>query len=235
MSVDIEKYENLPQREGRRDLLAGEWGSRRSANHKVNGVFPYKIINRVIKAYINKPFDKAFSYYCSLVPIYQQHLFIEEFQPKRWRNNNEYYLDSAGTIKKRKVYKDKSVTFYSIDYEYRYEYFRNGKQLREWEFPKSTDERVCVVIGGYKKTFSSKKDPEFIKLTAEKMQQLKKIKRERDKQWASKEFVFLTQEEQKIINDREIDIIKRDSHCFNEDSFKGIEYHGQKHKRKDTE
>lgn len=77
----------------------GDWGYGKSGHHKVGDYYPYDIAKRVIKKYLGKSFDDAFSYYCTLVPKYMQHIFLEEFQPLRrsWYRQ-AYYINSDKII-----------------------------------------------------------------------------------------------------------------------------------------
>jgi hypothetical protein len=229
---EVEELDNLPFREGynKSRLRAGEWSARKSECHKVGDYYPWTIAERVIKSFIGKPFNKAFSYFCTLVPVYQQHIFLEEFQPKRWRNRG-YYLDKGNNIRIHKEHKDKSVWFYPIDYECKIERTRNGRALFYWEYEEPGDVKK-VTETGFKKKFSSKKEPEYKKLVAEKLQQMKKIEKEKRKERTAKDYIFLTQDEQQKINDQLLDNIRRDAHGFDEESFMCIEYHGKKRKRK---
>jgi len=74
------------------------WRHRHSENHRVNDIWPWDRIDKLLKKYIGKPFDDAFSYYCKQVPKYQQHIFLEYFSPSHYRWRDEYYIDDDGLI-----------------------------------------------------------------------------------------------------------------------------------------
>ena len=62
----------------------------------------------------------------------------------------------------------------------------------------------------------------------------RKAHREYKKQQKEIQYSFLTKDEQRRIKERETDLVKRDSHGFNDESFKGEYYHGQKRKKKEV-
>ena len=121
---DIEKLDNLPHKESRKDALSRHdlWNyNRHSDYHQVNGEFPHQHVERILKKYTGKPFDDAFSAYCQIVPVYQQKYFLEEFEK---RPNLRYYgfydhwtVDKKGNIKleKREV-KKPPISIQSDDY-----------------------------------------------------------------------------------------------------------------------
>ena len=99
----------------------GDWEYGKSGHHKVGDYYPYDIAKRVIKKYLGKSFDDAFSYYCTLVPKYMQHIFLEEFQPSRYSwYRQSYYINSNKIICESKPNKRKkySLIVKSPDYTY---------------------------------------------------------------------------------------------------------------------
>jgi hypothetical protein len=106
-NYDIDKFENLPQKESNKHLLyKGErWKWKRGELHKVNGEYPWKHVQRILKAYVGKHFDDAFSAYCKIVPDYQQKCFLEEFERDTriymsyW---DEWIVDDDGIIRFKK-------------------------------------------------------------------------------------------------------------------------------------
>ena len=122
---DIEKLDNLPYKESRKDALSRHelWDyGRHSDYHQVNGEFPYEHVQRILKKYNGKSFDDAFSAYCKIVPVYQQKYFLEEFEKRPSVHFYGYYdhytVDVKGNIKfeKREV-KKPPVSIYSDDYK----------------------------------------------------------------------------------------------------------------------
>lgn len=81
-------------------------------------------------------------------------------------------------------------------------------------------------------TFESPKEKGFKRYMWEAIKSSRKAHRKYKKRQKEKEYSFLTQSEKARIEQRKIDLIKRDSHGFDEESFKGEHYHGQKRKKK---
>lgn len=107
------ELEDVSRITGRKYALAYgnyNWRSHRKSDiHRVGDYYPYDIAERVAKKYTGKKFDDAFSYYCTLVPKYQQRVFLEFFEFKRYRRYTFYYINSQGIIcykgpERRKVY-----------------------------------------------------------------------------------------------------------------------------------
>ena len=81
------------------------WSSKNDVYHKVDGISPWKRIKRILNDHIGKPFDTAFSVYCSQVPVYQQKFFIDELDNKHnhWKHSelwDYFYVDKNGCIQK---------------------------------------------------------------------------------------------------------------------------------------
>lgn len=79
----------------------------RGPMHTVDGVWPYEIARRIIKKYIGKQWDKAYSEYCSKVPWYQKNVFKEEFRDKNYRYSTSYIVDKNGCIQYSRMDKRK--------------------------------------------------------------------------------------------------------------------------------
>lgn len=77
------------------------WGHKSVYDHKIDGVSPYTIIRRVLTHNLGKSFDSTFSYFCKLVPKYQQNLFLQEFEDRRC-NGSDYFVDDDGNIQVNK-------------------------------------------------------------------------------------------------------------------------------------
>lgn len=70
-----------------------------------SGKDPYKILYRVLDSYIGKQFDKAFSYFCTLVDFQFQYIFLKEFEKHDiyyYSFLNYYYVDKVGNIQVHK-------------------------------------------------------------------------------------------------------------------------------------
>ena len=170
-------FDMLPTRESMR-INYDKWG-KNNRYHVVGGLYYWDIINNVLSKFENEHVNVAFSYYCTIVPKYQQHLFWEHVN----FNSNliNYKITDVGIIKKQVKYTDKTVTFYSLDYEHEIEYYKDGHRifsLGEYMYYQYYDSKKIVVTSGFSKTFTSSNDPEYKKLIKEKEQQIKKINRE---------------------------------------------------------
>lgn len=130
MKIDIinQDFDKLPFRES--ILNRVKYGTKiqrwrknysRGEYHKVEDYYPWDIVNRVIKYFIGKSFDEAFSYYCKKVPKYQQKYFLEEFEKARpkYYNYNKYYIDNVGNIQynPNRWNRNKTISISSDDYQ----------------------------------------------------------------------------------------------------------------------
>lgn len=73
------------------------WRHRDGDTHKIGDYSPYKIASRLIEKSIGKPFEDTFSYFCTIVPKYQQWVFLEKFEDDRG-NGSDYIIDDEGHI-----------------------------------------------------------------------------------------------------------------------------------------
>ena len=257
--ININNLESLPFRESRYQYITRKYGNLwdlpRFDNpwHRSDkGSYAWIKAERTIKRYIGKSYDKAFSHFCKQVEQHEQYEFNKYFTEtgRHWnRYPNEYIVDDNGNIQynpeykqyKRRYKRDKQttdITFKSFDYKesyinihtgeindnpHRYNLF-NDKPYGDW---------VLTVVEGFWKHFDDINNKEYHRLKRED-QHRKELNERRYKKWAryEKKYSFLTRSEEKLIEEKEADLIKRDAHGFNENSFKGIEYHGQKRKIK---
>lgn len=245
--IDIEKLENLPKKESITDSLINKYGNLYNL-HKWDSPYSrikydnkciWKYTHRVLENSIGKPFDLIFSKYCKVVRFNRDE-FLDNFRGfRRWGSN--YIVDEKGLIQKNpngfssryKTKKEQKVTFYSFDYEEGY-YNPISKQiLTEKEYKNKY--WICentiwkrIVIKGFWKEFDSIKDKEYIRLISEKRKQKILYNKKLKKYNKEKAYSFLTRSEQQLIKEKELDLIKRDSHGFDENSFKYDPYHGGK-------
>ncbi len=201
-----------------------EWRYGRGTWHKVGDYGPWKIAERVIENNIGKPFDDAFSYYCKLVPIYQQDAFLEEFRPSRYGfTYKDYIVDGEGLIQRnrdRNKYKG-PYTFYSSDFKSEKRHIITGKVKEEY-YPwfhkrKNKDEDhmyVDVVISGFSETFESRKDRRFRRLKAEKYKEFLRERKARKKLPDINEHDFRRILKQKELKEREENLTKILKHGF---------------------
>lgn len=207
--MNTEKLENLPFRESRKEYITHKYGDMwnlhkfdHSWHRSDKSDYPYIKAERVIKKFLGKSFDKAFSYFCTLVPKHEQYEFLRDFKPGyRWEA--DYILDKQKRIQlnpNRYQRKKKSIHFRSFDYEEGYYYvpdkklLTNDQMLGYWNnvhhfYP---GRFITVIIKGFEKTFESKKDPEYQRLQAEKIKAEKRNQKLFKKQQAEKAYCFLT-------------------------------------------
>lgn len=180
----------LSRREAK--FLAGQeprrYYNRPGLYHATNGVDVYKRIYNVLKKFIGRNVNDAFECFSAFVPWYQKKIFWD--QVEKYRHHSKYYhlkffISSDGIIHsaKRKI---QPVVYKSLDYVEEYQHKINHRLITDsfWEFrdiDKSEFKKVC--ISGFKKTFSSKRDPRYIKLVAQDRKTLKKQKRNEYKKY----------------------------------------------------
>lgn len=254
MEHKIDTLDKLPFKESRKSYLTRKYGSMWNLNrfdnpyYKSNkGDYAWVKADRVIKKFLGKSFDKAFSYYCNQVEIYEQFEFLDNFkQHSHWGYSiypSEYIVDDNGNIqinpeyKKRRWHRKKDtsdgVTFESYDYAEGYRHNETGEIKKNLIWGDNPRQWTRIVVSGFWKHFDDVNDKEYIRLKREDHQR-KELNDRRYKKWAryEKQYSFLTDEEKKLKKEEITDLIKLESHGFDENSFKGIEYHGQKRKLK---
>ena len=117
IEIDEEKYDKLPFRESRFQNLTRRFGSMYNCTKFEYRYDPfYKIVNRILRNNIGKPFDVAFSYFCRNYPQYKwkQYYFLEKFEGT-W---SEYSIDDNGNICYESRYRksDPHICITSEDY-----------------------------------------------------------------------------------------------------------------------
>lgn len=232
--VNIEELQELPKFLG---MKFSEKVSNNKSKHYLSWFYRYNrkyyiIVNRILENNIGKSFDLAFSYYCKKVNKQYQYLFLEEFQERRW---SYYYVDEFGNIQYNNSYIEtkKPIIIPSKDYQYELVHKITGKKHNEWSsFHKNYNigDWERVTISGCLMIFESENDPRLKRIRSEKQQARRKTDRFLKKEKKERQYSFLTKLEKDLIAQRQQDLIKRDSHGFDENSFKGIEYHGRKKK-----
>ena len=256
MEHKIEKLENLPHKEGRKGYLTTTYGNMwdlRRFDHRGyrsdKSDYAWVKAERAIKRFIGKSYDNAFSHFCKQVELFDQHEFDKYFTSGTGWNKypSEYIVDVNCNIQYNPEYKlrpwrkrkeeSKGVIFKSYDYKESYvnihtgetndnpyRYYFGGKKLNgDW---------VLRVIDGFWKEFESEFDKEYLRLVKEDAHR-KELAYRRYEKWRKKhkQYDFRTDEEKKKEQEQKADIIKRDAHGFDDKSFKGEEYHGQKRKK----
>ena len=213
-------------KENRRD----PYDLNRSVYHTVDGVSPYKRIKRICETYIGKQFNKAFSEYCSQVPIYQQRFFLDEFKRKPWHNEywTYYFVDKQGNIQKhigKYSKKGKKVYYYSDDYKTEKRHKDTGQTMPYFWLKRkgkhSEENYVETIVSGYCLEFSSRKDPEWIRLTSDQRKRRKAAEREIEKAKTTKAYSFISKSEKELMKDKAANRVKIESKGFDyETSFR---------------
>ena len=232
----IELLETLPYREKVSRLSHGHWTGRKNLwRHSLGDYDYHKITKRILEDNIGNSYDSTYSKYCKKVKPEYRSLF-NKILTQDWYS---YYIDDNGLIQKTKTVKVyKPVTFYSYDYRTCFVHKQTGeviskKQYRYLWYGKGN--YTEIVISGYSKDFESTKDKEYRKLMRIRTKQYKFLYKRDRKYQKEKQYCFLTKSELQKKKDMELDSIKIESHGFDEESFKGIEYHGQKRKKNKNE
>lgn len=210
---NIDKLENLPKKEKMNNSDdGGYWIKKGSTHHPVDGLWPWERIRNLCEANIGKRVDKIFSIYCKQVPIYQQDYFLDEFREnKSWRIN-KYYIDKQGRIQKiKKPKKDKSVYFYSDDYRTELVHKETGNPLEKWEWGYDRDKYEYRIVEGEEIKFSSKNDPEFIRLTRDQEKRKRAYDRKNIKE---KEYSFISRKEEEKKAEKKEDKVKIEAKGF---------------------
>lgn len=239
--IDIDKLEDLPYRASFKKHEARVWwdyGWYRGRQY--GGKYSWEIVERILKKYKGKQVNKAFSEYCKIVDINDQHRFWEEFdriEKARQRRGADYksdywFIDKNNNIQFYKLKKEpKTYHIRSADYEEGYvdhmgnvitvaEYYKiDGYSYLGTRWTKAkTQKWKLVIIKGCEYTFN-KKDADFYRCLADENGKLDRMYREYEKYAEKKVYSFLTREEEQKTKDKNDDIIKRDAHGFDENSF----------------
>lgn len=209
----------------------------RSEYHDVGGINPYRRIKRILKEYLGKSFDEAFSKFCLKVPKYQQKIFLSYLKKKSDVANRyssywgEYLIDDDNKIIFVKERPRRKVVFYSHDYkEEKVNRITGVKYSDDWWFrvknckKKNIEKKYYVIkiISGFKKEFDSRHDREFKRLNAEKIKKQRRASREYFANKKEIEYSFLTKDEIELKKQKEIDKYKILKHGFDlKTSFRG--------------
>lgn len=128
-SVDID---NLPLKESRKEFLTSEYGDMYNINRFDSGSssnknpinYNFNLAKRILKKYVNKPFDEAYSDYSSKAEKYGKEIFKEFFNIHTYVHTLfPCYIDEQGIIRKVDTdILDKVYHVYSWDYKEKLEY-----------------------------------------------------------------------------------------------------------------
>lgn len=235
IKADLEKLDILPREQHSRKYHDDWDGCGTTDNHRVGDNYPWTIAKRVIKKFMDKSFDQAFAYFCTLVPKYQQHEFMSEFASaidRKWRYKEYEVVD--GIIRKieREVYKNSPI-FYSDDYQSCYYNAKIGKSIDHhdyrnkhiWEPTKNSawngklitinqDDYKLVITSGWKQEFGSWNDPRFVRLRKEREDKKRANDRKLAKEKRERSYIFLTKDELQKKFEAMESVTIRDRHGF---------------------
>jgi len=213
MENQLLKYEDLPFKgKDRKDIW---YKYRKSRYHRVGDSYPWQTVERILENNIGKSYDIAFSYYCKLVPKYQQRFFLDEVnKEKRWRiYYNSFYVDDDGNIQKNNNKPKKIIKVKIKESLYEYKYFYNGKNIVTNKKPCFNVHYESIIIEDGYVYFESKNDPRYQKLIQESIRKDKKKKRKSNiKKLTDTEYRNILK--QKEIKEKEENLIKIISHGF---------------------
>lgn len=166
------------------------WDSGKHQIYPIKHIWPHRWVDIVCKKYLGQHINEAFKYYCTIVPKHHQHIFWKEFyRNRKYGWSSKYDYDEQGIIVKVPQKKKQAVIFYSIDFEEKWRHkitklfkddlFSNYRHFfNYYNEPGAFKEKFeLVTVSGFKKEFSSTRDPEYKRLTAEKNKELNKRRR----------------------------------------------------------
>lgn len=215
MKYNLEKLEELPTKESI-SRNKDRWSYKPKVYHNIGHYSLYTLIDRVCKMYLGKHINEAFSYYCKLVPKYQQKFFHKNFGNKRY---GTYLIENDIIILNPRYTQKKIYKIYSDDYKIGYKYIGKDHKLKGYiakEVPyfRDKNEYETVVISGHIQYFESRKDPRYVKYHSEKQKKYRRELREKCKEDKLRQYNFLTKSEQQLILDKESNDIKIIKHGF---------------------
>lgn len=258
-NIDIDKLNSLPKKQPINVVNAKKawkyWNSKDPVYKKIDGKWPWQIVERVLKKYKGKNVDVAFSYYCKIVDKCQQFLFwreVERHLPHgkgRYWNVSVYpywYVDNNKNIQYYKPKKQKAKhVIYSHDHKYGWVHKHTGLPADEEKKPRwlyrnffeNNDNYEWATIEGQVFTFD-RKDNAFHRCFAEQLAQERKAQRVKKKAKEQKIYDFITDKEKKEkeekIKSKENDIIVRDAHGFTDESFTNKNNRLNEHKQNNS-
>ena len=230
-NVDYDKLEESHARGKKYDAW---WGTSSTEDHTIDGIWPWDRADHILKKYIGKFVNDAFSEYCEQVPKYQQQYFWKQILlhheiASRWRRV-QFKIDDQNCIQLAKPELDKKrPILYSKDYKIIYrlkpEIQLNKKDdviglifedreldtydynyLVKNNFPQA--KYYDEVEIGEKQVFESVKDPRFIRAKAEQLKERKRDYKLWKKAQQEKEYNLLSKKEIEEKKERAEDNIK---------------------------
>lgn len=248
MRKSIEELENLPKRISHSKYARTEnkywnWGESR-----FRGINVYSIANRIVDANIGKSFDMTFSYFCKKIHHKQRwyHCFLDKFSSNGDDKFSrytfyDYFVDENRLIQKyNRIEPKKMYIWKSNDYKDELRYVSDDRVVSKLSiFERNRrnyngDKTYRFILSGEVKSYPYGSRI-ATKLISERAQKLRKLERQELIAKREIQYCFLSKNELQVKKDKELSWIDRDRLGFGKDSFKGIEYHGQKRKLKLTE
>jgi len=227
-------YDNLQESHARSKKYDQWWGTSSTEDHVTDGIWPWDRAKHILKKYIGKSINKAFSKYCEQVPIYQQRYFWKEvLQPgeiySRW-GGKDFKLDAQNRVQlaKPKTPKAKPVLV-SKDYEILYRLkpeisigkkdaltglIFEDRELSPYEYNHYVKNKLPhakyygKVEIGKKQQFESTKDPRFVRIKQEEQKKNRRDRKFYRKSQQEKEYTLLSRKELDKKRQRAIDNLK---------------------------
>ncbi len=241
MNEEFFEYQNLPFRGKIREEMDG-WYGRSITGSKC----PYAIASNVIKKFLNKSFDNAFSYYCQKVSkrfqkVFYQYIDVIKDSPYNFWRLKDYYVDDFKNIQRypriKKPRRD-STSWWGANMRpiYYYEGLEQWTEIVDLCYNKPARgfgrrlaaEQVKVEILTYDRRFEEGSKDHASAWAAE-LQARHLNHKVYLREQKEKVYDLLTYKRKKKAD--ALDDAIRDRHGFNKDSFKGSEYHGGQRKR----
>ena len=245
---ELERLENLPKRIGCSKEARYNNYYWKHSKRRFQGRCIYDIANKIIEANVGKDFDLTFSYFCKQIGYNQQwyDCFLREFTidnaRRRYALNSiycGYWVDDNRLIQVTNYEKTNNPYIWkSDDYKVEERYISDDKRVEgiSWTERRkrelSKDKTYNFILSGSIKSYPFNSRI-AIKLRAEKQQKHKKLYKQLLKSKKEFQYCFMTKSEIQIKQDRELNWVNRDRFGFDENSFKGMYYHGQKRKLKE--
>ena len=231
----------LPFRESfrTRELLAQRWDFMdHRGGVRIKGVVIWKYADLVIKNNIGKNYDNAFSYYTRKTK--------NVCDSKYWWNNKfnsryvDYIVDKEGNIQRNENIRTNlrrikgssktPYTFKSYDYEVKSFDIIHGNEIDPYSMWYSKRLVIEMVVEGYyiENVIPGSKLEK--KLNREKNQKRKQLQRLANS--VPKEYCYKTKQEIIERINKEVELQRLRKRGFDENSFRGEEYHGRKKNKK---
>lgn len=231
----------LPFRESfrTREILSQGWNFRgHRSGIKVKNVSIWKYANFIVENNLGKNYDNAFSYYIKKTKKVWDSKYVWDSQfEDRYFN---YLIDEDRNIQRnenirtnlRRIQGSSKTpyTFKSHDYEVKTFDIIHGNEINQHSMWNSKRLIIELVVEGYYIENVIPGSKLERKLNREKNQKRKQLQRLANS--VPKEYCYKTRQEIIEKVDKEVELQRLRKRGFDENSFRGEEYHGRKNKRK---